>query len=82
MREIYANARQGIIWLGEEAECDRNAFGFLCWLFTHFDQQDDGMKNEYAESSIKSGWIHVKQEQAARFEHLAALLRREWFNRT
>lgn len=31
---------------------------------------------------ISTGWRHVKIEQSAKFEHLAALLRREWFNRT
>src|SRR5271169_1833250 len=37
MRDIYANARQVIVWLGEEADGDRNAFEVLSWLSARFD---------------------------------------------
>ncbi|MCJ1380894.1 hypothetical protein MMC17_004003 [Xylographa soralifera] len=68
MRDIYANARQVIIWLGEERESDRGAFDFLRWLSLHL---DDGY-----------GWARIKLEQSHNLKSVVNLLDREWFRRT
>ena len=81
MRHIYENARQVIVWLGEEEDGDRDALRLLHWMSWYFDKQNDEMESG-AESAIKRGWNDIKHYYPEEFRHLTSLLRREWFNRT
>jgi hypothetical protein len=82
MRDIYANAREVIIWLGEEHHSDRNAFQFLHWLFLHFNKQGNKVHREVVEVPSENMWEQVKFEQHHNFGSLKALLGRDWFTRT
>jgi hypothetical protein len=39
MRDIYANANQVIVWLGESQPEDAEAIGFAVWLFENFEKR-------------------------------------------
>jgi len=77
MREIYANALQVVIWLGEHTTQDIQAFNLLKELSEYFDQY-----HEREEASLENGWAQVRNLHSFDFDHLAALLGRPWFNRT
>jgi hypothetical protein len=77
MREIYANALQVVISLGERTTQDTQAFNLLKELSEYFDQYQ-----EREEASLENGWAEVRNLHSFEFDHLAALLGRPWFNRT
>ena len=39
MRDIYANANQVIVWLGERQPEDAEAIAFAVWLFENFEKR-------------------------------------------
>ncbi|KAL2065433.1 hypothetical protein VTL71DRAFT_3103 [Oculimacula yallundae] len=82
MREIYANARKVIIWLGSERQADKQAFDFLKWLAVYFDQQGNVWKTDLTESGPEGEWAQIKVDHASKFEALRSLLHRDWFIRT
>lgn len=88
MREIYANARQVIIWLGRGTEADstsvsyEQAFPFLGWLAERLDR----CGSEWQDTSIKHGpsestWAEIK-EGSLNFASVVNLLHGAWFTRT
>ncbi|OCK74060.1 HET-domain-containing protein [Lepidopterella palustris CBS 459.81] len=88
MQEIYANAKQVVVWLGSGTEQDDRALGCLKNISTR-------MGGEYASrflarlgwyrarsGRIFSGGAHKPMITDMEYEHLITLLRREWFCRT
>jgi hypothetical protein len=82
MRDIYTNAHQVIIWLGEEAERDQLALEVFDWLSKHFSFLDNILVHQADGLTAEQYLSQVKEKSKNRLEHLATLLRRKWFNRT
>jgi hypothetical protein len=88
MQEIYAKARQVIVWLGPEREDDNRAFASLESLRSQLDGQENswflvGLGWWRARSGkIFSGGAHRSMVSDVEYEHLTTLLRRDWFRRT
>lgn len=82
MRAIYANASQVVVWLGEQVESDKHAMDFLRWLSAFFHQKSIDIERESDKLITGNEWALVRLQKPEKFRHLAALLRREWFNRT
>lgn len=76
MRDIYAKARQVIVWLGDDDESDEEAFDFLNWLATSFNQ------NKEDQFGRRRQWLQIHRENTLQIEHTIALLQRPWFTRT
>ncbi|KAL5329566.1 hypothetical protein ACEPPN_003080 [Leptodophora sp. 'Broadleaf-Isolate-01'] len=90
MQEIYANAKDVVIWLGQGAEGDARAFASLRALESTLAGQ---IRNDslflvrlgwYRDRSgrVFSGGAHRSMVTDIEYEHLITLLRREWFRRT
>lgn len=77
MRDIYAKARQVIVWLGDDDESDREAFDFLNWLATSLNQ-----KEGEGHGGRRQQWLQIHREKILQIEHTIALLQRPWFTRT
>jgi hypothetical protein len=88
MQEIYANAKQVVVWLGVGTEKDSRAFGCLKSLSVRVD-------DEYASRFLsRLGWYRARNGRVfsggayqpmitnMEYEHLTSLLQREWFRRT
>jgi hypothetical protein len=58
MREIYANARQVLIWLGEEEDCDEHAFEYLDRISTRLHELEDSLEEDRVDAE---GDIHEWQ---------------------
>jgi len=82
MRDIYAGARQVIVWLGEERRADKRAFNFLKWLSGYFDQMDNHLQGDLPKTGSELAWEQIKREDSQNFEALVKLLNRDWFMRT
>ena len=88
MQEIYANARQVVVWLGQSAECDSRAFVSLQMLKSQLNYQDESWflvrLGWYRDRSgrVFSGGAHRSMITDIDYDHLITLLRREWFRRT
>ena len=88
MQEIYANARQVVVWLGQSSDGDSRAFVSLQSLKTQLNYQDDSWflirLGWYRDRSgrVFSGGAHRSMLTDIDYEHLITLLRREWFRRT
>lgn len=61
MREIYANARQVIVWLGEGAEVDKEAFALLRRLSSQFAQEDEEMTKLSGKNGNKY-WVAPRKD--------------------
>lgn len=88
VREIYANAKQVVVWLGEAENKDALAFNSL-----HRLQARMGFINDswflirlgwYRDKSgnVFSGGAHRSMVTDIEYDHLISLLCREWFRRT
>jgi hypothetical protein len=89
MREIYANAQQVIIWLGDDqdnVDCDKHAFDLLTSLFAYFNDGTQGETGRNAgargPSTSNQTWVPLPAQYSEKSKHLANLLCREWFTRT
>lgn len=76
MREIYANARQVLIWLGEKQDGDEHAFEYLDRICTRLHEVEDNLEEERVNTS------KIMFDQLEIRNHLVALLQRRWFHRT
>ncbi|KAH7354652.1 heterokaryon incompatibility protein-domain-containing protein [Rhexocercosporidium sp. MPI-PUGE-AT-0058] len=90
MQEIYANATQVVIWLGQEAEGDVRAFASLralestlagrrhndSWLLVRLGWYRD------RSGRVFSGGAHRSMVTDIEYEHLITIRGREWFRRT
>lgn len=88
MQEIYANAKQVVVWLGEAARKDALAFDSLRRLQYQLTGQDESW------FLIRLGWYRDKTGRVfsggvlrsmltdIEYDHLIHLLRRDWFRRT
>lgn len=86
MQEIYANAREVVIWLGKNSSDDALAFNALRELRSRLIQHDN------ARSAVRLGWYRDKSGsiltggdsilENLQYRHIIQLLRREWFHRT
>ena len=77
MRDIYAKARQVIVWLGDDDESDKEAFDFLNWLATSL-----GQNEEEDHVGRRQQWLQIQREKILEIEHTIALLQRPWFTST
>jgi len=88
MRQIYANAKQVLIWLGEADNKDTLAFNSLHQLHVRLSVQGDSWflirLGWYRDKSGKvfSGGAHRPMVTDIEYDHLINLLCREWFRRT
>lgn len=88
MQEIYANAKQVVVWLGRGAEGDARAFESLQNLRSQLNGQNDSWflvrLGWYRDRSgrVFSGGAHRSMLTDIEYTHLITLLRREWFRRT
>jgi len=88
MRDIYANARRVLVWLGEESEMDRLAFDSLEWIQSQLDEYNNSVSltglgwYRTEDGRIVSGGTEKRLLTDPRFLHLFALLHRTWFRRT
>jgi hypothetical protein len=88
MREIYANAKQVVVWLGEAENKDALAFKSLCRLRAQLSDQEDSWflirLGWYKDKNGKvySGGAHRSMLSDVEYDHLINLLCREWFRRT
>jgi hypothetical protein len=88
MREIYANAKQVVVWLGEAKDNDALAFKSLLRLRVRLSIQEDSWflirLGWYRDKNDKvfSGGAHRSMLSDIEYDHLINLLCREWFRRT
>ncbi|KAF2501346.1 HET-domain-containing protein [Lophium mytilinum] len=86
MREIYENATQVIIWLGEESSVDQRAFQSLeiieNSLGLPYPTPATGMGWRRQKSKALSGGTIMGPLANVDSDQLANLLRRQWFRRT
>jgi hypothetical protein len=82
MREIYANARQVLIWLGGEDDCDEHAFEYLDRISTLLHELEDSLEEDRVKHTYSQQMSSIMLDQSKTRNHLAALLQRSWFHRT
>lgn len=88
MQEIYANAKQVIVWLGEGSMKDDLAFHSLRRLRVQLRNQGDSWflirLGWYRDRNgrVFSGGAHRSMLSDIEYDHLINLLCREWFRRT
>jgi hypothetical protein len=88
MREIYANAKQVVVWLGKAEKKDSLAFNSLRRLHVRMGFIEDSWflirLGWYKDKSgnVFSGGAHRSMVTDIEYEHLINLLCRQWFRRT
>jgi hypothetical protein len=88
MQEIYANAKQVLVWLGEESQKDAFAFYSLRQLQHQLTNRGESWflirLGWYRDKSGKvfSGGAHRSMLTDIEYDHLIHLLYRDWFRRT
>lgn len=79
MREIYANASQVLIWLGNEEDDDEHTFKALEQISTQIHGLEDDVEGDTADYSLYTS-EHLPTTEM--FNNISSLLQRPWFRRT
>lgn len=83
MRDIYANANQVIVWLGERQPEDAEAIAFAVWLFENFEKRLNVYSSKVPEGgdfrSAASKYPHILE--TPEWRRVFELLSHPWFGR-
>jgi Heterokaryon incompatibility protein (HET) len=82
MREIYANARQVLIWLGEKEDCDDHPFEYLDRIPTRLHELEDTLEKDSVEHTYSQHMLNNMFDKSEIRNLLAALSQRSWFDGT
>jgi hypothetical protein len=76
MREIYANTRQILTWIGEKEDCNEHAFEYLDRISTLLHKLEDTFEEDRVEHTYSQHMSNIMFDKSERRNHLAALSQR------